>query len=234
MNQFHKTCIEGIEARNKVWNRLTEKTRDLRKLRLDAVLLEYEDLRDEIKRRMDQRTYISYFAIAMTIGALGLYGTSNNPYILVATPLILIYWLFFIDSSYSHHSVIMRYIREKIEGVKLPLLIGKVNGKEGWIYWETYYAEDRERRYSSRFWIYIVSSWIIFVICGLVIYGDVPEKYLLLYWIGYGAVMIHFSFNCWIYIRQIEWERRRKIIVQLGLIAIFMLLLFHFFLFTLF
>lgn len=186
------------------------KAEELRKLRLKAVLLEYEDLRDEIKRRMDHRTYISYVVIAMTLGALGLYVTSENPLILVFIPSILIYWLSFVDSSYSHHLVITKYIREKIEGMKLPSLIGKANDEEGWIDWEAYYFRDKKRRYISRFKIYVVFSWVIYAICGLEIHKDVPGILFLLYWIVYGAFMLYFSYKCLIYILQKGQKRKRK------------------------
>jgi hypothetical protein len=170
----------------------------LRGLRLKAVLMEYDDLRDEIKRRVDQRTHISYFAIAIILVALGLYTKSENSLILVFVPSALIYWLFIIDSSYSAHLNIISYIREKIEGKKLPLLIGRVDD-EGWIYWETDYYKNKKQRYSQRFRVYLIFSWFIYVICGSVLYNNVSTFLFLLYWIMYGIFIVHFSCKCWRY-----------------------------------
>lgn len=173
----------------------------LRELRVKAVLAEYNDLRDEIKRRVDQRTHISYFVIAIMVGVLGLYVTSKNPLILVLVPSVLMYWLSIIDSSYSHNKELTKYIREKIEAKKLPSLIGKVNDREGWIYWETYYSQDdkkgySKKRYSSRYKVYIISSWFVYIICGLAIHGNVSETLFLLYWGFYGVLMTYFSCKC--------------------------------------
>ena len=174
----------------------SNKSEKLRELRVKAVLAEYNDLRDSIKRRVDQRTHISYFVIAIMVGVLGLYVTSENPLILVLAPSVLMYWLSIIDSSYSHNKELTKYIREEIEVKKLPLLIGKVNYEEGWINWETYYSKDDKKRYSSRFKVYVISSWFICVTCGLAIYGNVSETLFLLYWSFYGVFMTYFSCKC--------------------------------------
>ena len=184
---------------------------DKSEMQLQAVLLEYEDLRDEIKKRMDQRTHISYFVIAMTSGALGLYMSLREPLILVFTPLILIYWLLIIDSSYTHHREIIQYIREKIEGMKLPMLIEKASDEEGWIYWETYYSKDRKRRYSSRFKIYVALSWIIYILCGLVlIYENVHRIFLFSYWIVYSSLLVWVSYKCLIYTGVVKKKKKNK------------------------
>lgn len=188
-------------------DKTTESKSELRELQLKAVLHEYDDLRDEIKRRIDQRTHISYFAVFLMLGTLGLYFTSKNPLILVFVPLILIYWLFMIDSSYSTHLDIVWYIREKIEGLKLPLLIGRVDGEEGWIYWETNYFKDNEKRYSQRFKIYIIFSGIIYVICGLMIYKNLERTLFWMYWIVYGVLLLYFSRKCWRYYAKYSPQR---------------------------
>lgn len=186
---------------------MTDKT----ELQLQAVLLEYEDLRDEIKKRMDQRTHISYFVIAMTSGALGLYVSLREPLILVFTPSILIYWLLIIDSSYTHHREIIQYIREKIEGMKLPMLIERASDEDGWIYWETYYSKDRKRRYSSRFKIYVALSWIIYILCGSVlIYEDVHRILLFSYGIVYGSFLVWIFYKCLIYVGFIKKKKKKK------------------------
>ena len=182
----------------------TASEEELKDLQLQAVLAEYNDLRDEIKRRIDQRTHISYFVIAIILCIFGLYVKSNNPMILVFTPLALIYWLFIVDSSYSVHLNIIGYIRDKIEGIKLPMLIGKVDAKEGWINWETYYFEDKKKRCSGIFKVFVIFSWLIYIICGIIITCDMiitkPSITLfLLYWIVYGIFMIYFSYKCWRY-----------------------------------
>ena len=188
----------------------TEPENYLKKMRLEAVLAEYNDLRDEAKRRIDHRTHISYFVITIILGAFGLYITSKNPWVLILIPSIVMYWLFIIDSSYFHHLDIVRYIREKIEGEKLPLLIGKANDKEGWLNWETYYF-DKKKVHSSRFRIYIFLGWIILLICGLIflyiILQSLPLLYLIpygVYWILYGLPMRHF------YLRYKEYQKERQ------------------------
>lgn len=182
----------------------SNKSEKLRELRVKAVLAEYNDLRDEIKRRVDQRTHISYFVIAIMVGVLGLYVTSENPLVLVLAPSVLMYWLSIIDSSYSHNKELTEYIRERIEGKKLPSLIGRTNDKQGWISWETYYSRDDKKRYSrkrysSRYKVYIISSWFIYIICGLAIHGNVSEILIVFYLDFYGSFMTYFSCKCWEY-----------------------------------
>lgn len=172
----------------------SNKSEKLRELQVKAVFAEYNDLRDEIKRRVDQRTHISYFVIAMMVGVLGLYATSENPYVLLFAPSILLYWLSIIDSSYSHNKELTEYIRKEIEGEKLPSLIG-----ESWINWETYYSEEPKRRFSSRYKVYIISSWFIYIICGLAIHGNVSEILFVFYLDFYGSLMTYFSCKCWEY-----------------------------------
>ena len=179
----------------------TESEKDLRKLQLKAVLTEYNDLRDEVKRRIDHRTHISYFVITVILGTLGLYITSENPLVVVIIPPIVMYWLFIIDSSYSHHLDITEYIRKRIEEKKLPELIEKFNDEEGWINWETHYFNEK-KTYSSRFMVYVLLSWIVYVICGLIIHKNISQTLFLLYWIFYGHLAIYFSFKCWQYYKK--------------------------------
>lgn len=182
---------------------------NVRTLQLKAVLAEYNDLRDEIKRRIDHRTHISYFVITAIVGIFGLYITSKNPFVVVLIPLIMAYWLFIITSSYLHHADITDYIREKIEKEKLPLLIGKVK-KESWIMWETYYLKEKKIS-SSRFKVYILLTWVVYAICSGILYINMPQNSPLLYWILYDAYLIFLVVSAaYFYLKCREYYKRRS------------------------
>ena len=179
----------------------------MRTLQLKAVLAEYNDLRDEIKRRIDHRTHISYFVIAVVVGICGLYITSKTPVVVVVIPFVVAYWLFIITSSYFHHADITEYIRKKIEGEKLPLLIGKAK-KESWIMWETYYFNENKIGF-SRFIIYVILYLIVYIGCGFIIYINIPQNPFFLQWHLFGAYCIlfsvplmYFSLKCWEYYKR--------------------------------
>lgn len=182
---------------------------DLKPLQLKAVLAEYNDLRDEAKRRIDHRTHISYFVITVMVGIFGLYITSENPLVVVLIPVIVAYWLFIITSSYFHHVDITEYIREKIEKEKLPLVIGKFN-KEGWINWETYYFTEK-KIHSSRFIIYILLMGAVYAICGIILYVNMSQNSSLLYWVLYYAYLIFLFVSAAYFSRKfIEYKKRRS------------------------
>ena len=190
-----------------------DSSKDLVKMQFQAVLAEYNDLRDEVKRRIDHRTHISYFVIAVILSISGLYIASGNLLLVVLIPSVLIYWLFIISSSYAHHLDIVTYIREEIEGKKLPQLIREFNGK-GWIAWETYYF-DRKKIYSSRFIVYISLGWTVYAVCGILIHNSVIRENMsqslpVLYWVGYGIPILYFSYICWKYYKKRKNPKRSK------------------------
>lgn len=178
--------------------------KDLTEMQLKAVLTEYNDLRDEVKRRIDHRTHISYFVMTVILGTFGFYITSENPLVVVLIPSIVIYWLFIMSSSYFHHLDIVTYIRRRIEEKKLPELIGRNNDGEGWINWETYYFNEK-KVYSSRFIVYILLSWAVYVMCGIIIHMNMSQSLSILYWILYGHFQIYFSYKCYKY-----YEKRKS------------------------
>jgi hypothetical protein len=109
-----------------------------RKEKLDAVLSEYNDLRDEIKRRIDQRTQITGLMVTIdgTLAGFAIY--TGNLFILGLIPFVSVFCLLNIKSSYIIHKRLTRYIREIIECQKLRRNIFKGSNKL-WISWETFY-----------------------------------------------------------------------------------------------
>ncbi|MFH1383065.1 MAG: hypothetical protein ABIH70_09285 [Chloroflexota bacterium] len=101
----------------------------------------WKEARDEIKRRIEQR---DKYSIQLSIALTALVAISFAPTVsvapkglgtvLIAAPLVSIYFTFLILYSYRVHSVIAKYLREELEP-EMARLSGTSINKE----WETYY-----------------------------------------------------------------------------------------------
>lgn len=114
-------------------------TEDEKKRALDATIAEYEDLRDEIKRRIDQRTHITELMITIDSTLAGVAVYTGNWLVLGVLPFVSAFCLLNIKASYVVHRRLTQYISEIIERQKLPLIFSESNRL--WLSWETFYRE---------------------------------------------------------------------------------------------
>jgi hypothetical protein len=145
-------------------------TEDERKRALDATIAEYEDLRDEIKRRIDQRTHITELMITIDGTLAGLAVYTGNWFILGILPLVSAFCLLNIKASYIIHRRLTQYISEVIERQKLPLIFDK--SKRLWLSWETFYRErlaDPDRQRGTRRPMFDVFELALFTFCSIAV-----------------------------------------------------------------
>ncbi len=98
------------------------------------------DIRDEVKRRIEQRDrYSIQLTIAMGAIVAVSFSVPNLREVLIAAPLVSIYFTVLILYSYRVHKVMTQYLREEIEP-ELARLCETAPEKE----WETWYAAGHE------------------------------------------------------------------------------------------
>ncbi|MFC1914885.1 hypothetical protein ACFLWK_01365 [Chloroflexota bacterium] len=117
-----------------------------------------QDARDEIKRRIEQR---NKYSIQMTIALGALVAVSFSSRfspdlraVLIAMPLVSIYYTVLILYSYRIHHVLAKYLRDKIEP-KLALGYGIEQNTE----WEIYYEQQEVP--GIRRWFFLVALWAV-------------------------------------------------------------------------
>jgi len=117
------------------------------------------DVRDEIKRRIEQRDKFS-IQLTISLGAILAVAFSKPDLsrVLVAAPLVSIYFTVLILYSYRIHKVLTRYLREKLEP-ELASVIGSSTDFE----LETYYSKHavagiRKTFFLAALWVVTLSS----------------------------------------------------------------------------
>jgi len=115
-------------------------TSDLRELRLKAVLTEYRSLRSEGMKNMEMRARVTMIMVSASgiVGAIAI--PYKNPFAFAIIPFLALVWAEIIHHSYSVHVKLERYLREHIEGRKIPSLIDRYSdppNQEGWIHWSS-------------------------------------------------------------------------------------------------
>jgi len=139
---------------------------------LYAVLAEYNDLRDEIKRRIDQRTRITELMITIDVTIAGVALYTGNVFILGIMPFISAFCIVNIKTTYLTHRRLTRYIREIIEGQKLPYIFD--GSSRLWISWETFFRQklsSPHRQRASRRRMFIMFELCISVVCCAAVVG---------------------------------------------------------------
>jgi hypothetical protein len=125
-----------------------------------------QDIRDEIKRRIEQRDKFSY-QMALGLGAVfGLSFSSNDlRKVLIAAPLIAVYFTALILYSYEVHKVLARYLREVVEA-QLAQTLG-TRSKDEWENWYVSLGKQIPGIRSSFFkWVqWLILGITIFVLC---------------------------------------------------------------------
>ncbi len=113
---------------------------ELTKLKLDAVLAEYESVRNEKVRRIELQVKMLEWYL---LGAVGIYSVMIQykfwdplPIIGVAGSIVTLFWA----ERQRVIQVLRNYIRDEIERKKIPMLINDLNG-DVLLNWQNYYAE---------------------------------------------------------------------------------------------
>lgn len=112
-----------------------------------------QDIRDEIKRRIEQRDkYSIQLTIALGVIVVVSFSTTGLRMVLIAAPLVSIYFTVLILYSYCVHDILTKYLCEEIEP-ELARLCGTSPKKE----WETYYQTHAVP--GIRRWFFLLALW---------------------------------------------------------------------------
>jgi hypothetical protein len=100
-----------------------------------------EDVRDEVKRRIQQRDqYSMQLTVALGAIAVGAFSSNGTPRLFILAPLVVIYFTGLILYSYRIHDMLMSYLQKEIEP-EFQALTELPTAKE----WETWYqAQGRK------------------------------------------------------------------------------------------
>jgi hypothetical protein len=171
-----------------------------KELYLKAVIEEWKDLRDEIKRRIDQRTVITQFMITLVSALLTAAVLSGNFYIIGIIPFAAAYCLYHVKATYYIHRWLTTYIRDQIENRKMNRIFP--NSDVQWLSWETYYkneVSEKEKKLASRRPFYNLFELSLYLSCGAAFswYTSLHLPFcsgttlVVLYWVcGFGALWL--------------------------------------------
>lgn len=109
-----------------------------------------EDVRDEVKRRIQQRDqYSMQLTVALGAIAVGAYSTNGTTRLFILAPLVTFYFTALILYSYRIHHMLANYLRNVIEP-KFEDLTGFPKAAE----WETWY-QNQGIRPGVRRWFFV-------------------------------------------------------------------------------
>lgn len=116
------------------------------------------DIRDEVKRRIDQRDRYS-IQLTLSLGAIVAFSFSKDGFrrALIAAPLVSTYFTVLILYSYRIHKLLAKYLREVIEP-QLAHASGTKPGDE----WERWYATQQSP--GIRRWFFLLTLWVVAVL----------------------------------------------------------------------
>jgi hypothetical protein len=122
-----------------------------------------QDVRDEVKKRIEQRDkYSIQLSLALAALVAVSFSRADLSAVLIAAPLVSIYFTVLILYSYRVHHVLAKYLREEIEP-ELARLYSIPLAKE----WETYYCwEDYDKKKKRevpgiRKRFFLVALWVV-------------------------------------------------------------------------
>ena len=130
-------------------------TQDEKYRQLQAVFTEYNDCRNEIKIRIQQRTQMTQFYIVGIVGIIGYAIQGSNILIWPIAASYAVFMYTMILGTYFYTDSLANYIREEIESKKIPYLLGTVpddmpevktnvvQWKTLWLGWETNFDQAR-------------------------------------------------------------------------------------------
>jgi hypothetical protein len=114
-----------------------------------------KDVRDEVKRRIQQRDqYSMQLTVALGAIAIGAFSVKGTPRFFVFVPMVSIYFTALILYSYRIHDMLASYLRSEIEP-EFESLCNIPVRKE----WETWYGG--RRRPGIRRWFFVVEMWVV-------------------------------------------------------------------------
>lgn len=186
--------------------------------KLDAVLSEYDDCRDEIKIRIQQRTRMTEFYIVGLAAIAGFAIQSENYCIMAIAPAYAVFIYSMIIGTYFYTDSLGNYVREEIELRKIPHILGKpppmvflgeetsLEWKTGWLAWETNFYEHltKWRPPSRKKMLYLFSWGIILVSTISSIYGlTALQVHILLVMFLTLTMLLAYGFI-------VEWVRRQQ------------------------
>ena len=134
---------------------------------LQAVISEYQMLRGEIQRRSTDQMHCLMASVASVGALISLTAQNPNKYslILIVIPWILaVFGIIWLDHNRSIF-LLGQYIRDEIEGKKLPKLLG--SSEIRWMGWQHYISREREKKQSPSY-IVSVLPFIYFIIPSIV------------------------------------------------------------------
>ena len=114
-----------------------------------------QDVRDEIKRRIEQRDKYS-IQMTMALGALVAvsFSMTGLRMVLIAVPLVSLYFTVLILYSYRIHRLLAQYLRDEVEP-ELARGYGIDRDKE----WENYYKKHEVP--GIRRWFFLLTLWAV-------------------------------------------------------------------------
>lgn len=116
-----------------------------------------QDARDEIKRRIEQRDkYSIQLSIALAAIVAVTFSTAGLRAVLIAAPLVSIYFTLLVLYSYRIHHFLAKYLREEIEPELAGLCRISVN-KE----WENYYKDTAGLMPGIRRQFFLYALWVV-------------------------------------------------------------------------
>lgn len=135
------------------------------------VLEEWKNLKDEIKKRVEQRTTLTELMItldsALITAASAEAFLKNNYIIFGIIPFVTAFFMLLIKASYNRHRLLTRYIIEEIEGKKLKNITSL--GFQS-LNFETWFEEqtDEDAQYvrTNRAHAYSVFNAGVFIVCS--------------------------------------------------------------------
>lgn len=154
--------------------------------KLKAVLAEYNDCREEIKIRIQQRTRMTQFYIVGVSAIAGLAIQSGNFFVMLVAPAYAIFIYAMFADTYFYSDSLTHYIREEIELKKIPEILGPVpemhfkgtkkvtyKWQTHWLGWETNYSEVLSKEHPlSRKKILRLFTWGVIIVSSFSIaYG---------------------------------------------------------------
>lgn len=126
--------------------------------KLKTVLAEYNDCRDEIKTRIQQRTRMTEFSILGLAAITGFAIQSGNYSVMSVAPAYTVFIYAMIINTYFYTDSLAHYIREEIELKKIPHILRKVpsmnflgektthDWETRWLGWEINYERCLRKR----------------------------------------------------------------------------------------
>jgi len=135
--------------------------------KLQAIISEYQALREEIQRRSTDQMHC-VVASVVSVGALISLIAQNplkySPVLIVIPWILAVFGIIWLDYNRSIF-LLGQYIRDEIEGKKLPALLESSEIK--WIGWQHYISEKREKWKLTSYIVFIL-PFLYFIIPSIV------------------------------------------------------------------